>query len=72
VTEPYLQQATQMSDAEIKKRMKEDGIFEQSVVIEDDESGARAVVKVFKRRSQKNRAQDESQDGYMMEELQAR
>jgi hypothetical protein len=61
-----------MSDAEIKKRMKEDGIFEQSVVIEDDESGARAVVKVFKRRSQKNRAQDESQDGYMMEELQAR
>jgi hypothetical protein len=61
-----------MRDAEIKKRMKEDGIFEQSVVIEDDESGARAVVKVFKRRSQKNRAQDESQDGYMMEELQAR
>jgi hypothetical protein len=61
-----------MRDAEIKKRMKEDGVFEQSVVIEDDESGARAVLKVFKRHSQKIRAEDESQDGYMMEELQAR
>jgi hypothetical protein len=61
-----------MRDAEVEWRMKEDGIFEQSVAIGNDESGARAVVKVFKRRSQKNRAQDESQDGYMMEELQAR
>lgn len=61
-----------MRDAEVERRMKEDGIFEQSVAIGDDESGAKAVLRFTKRRWQKNQVQNESQDGYVMEHLHAR
>ena len=68
MTEPYLQQAARMRDAEVEQRMKEDGVFEESVAIGDDDSGKIAVVRVIKRRSKSKQAQD----GYVMEELQAR
>jgi hypothetical protein len=71
VTEPYLQQAARMRDAEVEQRMKEDGIFEQSVAIENDKTGKRAVVRVIKRRLKKSKALDEYQDGYVMDELEA-
>jgi hypothetical protein len=43
-----------MRDAEVEQRMREDGVFEQLVAIEADETGTRAVSRVMKRRSHKS------------------
>ena len=61
-----------MRDAEVEQQMREDCVDKQPVAIGADETGARTVVRVIKRRSRKNWAQEEAQDGYVMEDLQAR
>lgn len=60
-----LQQATRIRDAGVGKWVEGEGVFGRAVAVGGDESGARGIVRVIKRRLKSK------QDGYVMDDLRA-